>query len=75
MPSRYLCPACKRKTGVPILYGHPTDDGFRGAERGEIVIGGCMEEPGDPDRACTACGKQWRARSKRGMRESPRQPR
>jgi len=32
---------------VPIMYGLPTAEGFAAAERGEIVLGGCIIAPGN----------------------------
>lgn len=56
---RFICPMCKRKTGVSISYGLPGDEMFEEAERSEIVLGGCMQEIGAPDRQCLNCGHQW----------------
>jgi len=57
---RYICPVCKEKTGVDILYGLPSYEGFQEAERGEVVLGGCCFSEDDPERACTSCGHRWR---------------
>lgn len=57
--SRFKCPQCKQKAGVNILYGHPSDEAFQLAERNEAVLGGCMQQMGDPDRQCLGCGHQW----------------
>lgn len=57
--ARFLCPNCKKKTGVNISYGYPTEEVFQQAERNEAVLGGCMQAPGDPDRQCLACGHSW----------------
>lgn len=36
-----LCPFCRDKDEViPILYGFPSTEGFKRAERGEVYIGG-----------------------------------
>jgi len=32
---------------VPIMYGLPTAEGFAAAERGEVVLGGCIIAPGN----------------------------
>jgi hypothetical protein len=38
----------------PIVYGYPSDETLRSAERGEITIGGCL--PDLPvERACPTC--------------------
>jgi hypothetical protein len=57
---KYICPSCKQKTGVEILYGMPSDEGFEMAERGEIVLGGCCWPLDGPERECLSCGHQWR---------------
>ena len=37
------CPACHAEMRPkPILWGYPTRQGFEAAERGELVIGGCL---------------------------------
>lgn len=52
------CPVCGWKT-LPILYGYPTKDMF---DRDDIVLGGCLIDPMNPDRSCTNCdwrGQEW----------------
>ena len=61
---KYICPACKQKTGVEILYGLPVFEMHEAAERGEIVLGGCCWSPESPERACTSCGHKWRIKRK-----------
>lgn len=55
----FVCPACKENRGVEISYGFPSQELFDEVERGEAVLGGCMQENGAPDRQCLACGHQW----------------
>jgi len=57
---KYICPACKQKTGVDILYGLPTEEAFEMADRGEIVLGGCILPINGPERKCIPCGHEWR---------------
>lgn len=54
------CPRCGART-VPILRGYPTAEGFAMAERGEVVLGGCVVMGDDPTHACTGfdCGLQF----------------
>lgn len=33
---------------VPILYGYPTPKAMEAAKRGEIILGGCLVSPGQP---------------------------
>jgi len=61
MPAqKYICPRCGKKTGVDILYGMPTIEGFEAADRGEIALGGCCIELGAPERRCLACHHEWK---------------
>ncbi|GEM_PF-668624 len=63
---RYVCPSCKRKDGVRIVYGYPTAEMGSLAERGEIALGGCCLSGGeDPDRRCLRCGHEWAVRRRR----------
>ncbi len=64
----FVCPACKDKRGIDISYGLPSQELFEEVERGDAVLGGCMQEIGAPDRQCLACGHQWEI----GRRGSPR---
>ena len=49
------CPACGALAMVRILYGRPSRQGFEAAERGEVVLGGCVVSRESPLFACTAC--------------------
>jgi hypothetical protein len=41
-----VCPYCHEKDEViPILYGFPSHEGFRKADRGEVYLGGCEITP------------------------------
>ena len=55
------CPVCGSRKQVPILYGLPTDDAFRRAERGELFLGGCFVSEQSPMWICSDCNKQWGA--------------
>ena len=61
---KYICPVCKQKTGVEILYGLPLFKMHEASERGEIVLGGCIDSHNSPERACTSCGHEWRIKRK-----------
>jgi ribA/ribD-fused uncharacterized protein len=56
------CPRCGH-AGVPIVYGLPSGTAFGAAERGEVVLGGCVIEPDAPTFSCLACGERWRSPS------------
>jgi hypothetical protein len=51
------CPRCQ-KAMVPVVYGYPGGDMFQAAERGEIVLGGCLVYDGQPAWSCTSCQPQ-----------------
>jgi hypothetical protein len=53
------CPQCGSLKVLEILYGRPTSEGMEAVERGEMILGGCLIMPGQPDWACPACGYQW----------------
>ena len=48
---------------MPIVYGLPAPELFESADRGEVVLGGCVVGfPGeDPTHACKACGTRFNA--------------
>jgi hypothetical protein len=51
------CPDCPgAPVGVPLIFGLPSVEAFEAAERGELVIGGCLMELGPTPRwACPQC--------------------
>ncbi len=54
------CPACGSKESViPIGYGMPGKEMMDRAERGEILLGGCVVEPNSPRWHCKSCKKSW----------------
>lgn len=50
-------PACTRcgLTLTPIAYGYPDPELFEAAERGEVVLGGCLTFVGQPTTRCSRC--------------------
>lgn len=52
----HRCPSCRDRTLVPIVFGMPSYELFEAAERGEVVLGGCVLEEVNPTRRCTRCG-------------------
>jgi len=64
-PHKYICPSCKAKEGVDILYGMPTPESFENAERGELAIGGCVIEDNQPDRRCLKCEHEWQIKRRK----------
>jgi hypothetical protein len=53
-----VCPQCEGDL-VPILYGYPGQEMLEAAQRGEIVLGGCMVGEDDPQYRCGRCGRTW----------------
>ncbi len=53
------CPDCGRRSATPIGYGYPSHEMFEAAERGELVLGGCLVEPASPIWCCARCGRKW----------------
>jgi hypothetical protein len=41
---------------LPIVFGYPMPETFAAAERGEIVLGGCVVWGEDPTHRCGSCG-------------------
>ena len=65
-----ICPHCNSHSGVDILYGYPTGEGFEKAKRGELAFGGCIIQSGQPNSCCLACGHRWLARRPNDTDES-----
>ena len=59
-PHKYVCPNCKMKAGVNIVYGMPSVEFAEKAERGEIKLGDCVIEDGQFERYCFNCEHEWR---------------
>ncbi len=57
---KYICPACRQRTGVEIMYGMPGIEAAEMAENKEIILGGCCVDEDSPERGCTSCGHEWR---------------
>jgi hypothetical protein len=68
------CPQRNEKTGVNIIYGYPIDEAYQHVERNEAVLGGCVQEIGEPDSQCLSCGNRWliaRSRKRAQRANSP----
>jgi hypothetical protein len=48
------CSTCQAKM-VPIVYGYPGHDLMEAAERGEVVLVGCVVMPHQPRWKCLSC--------------------
>lgn len=53
------CPKCGSPHTKPILYGLPTWEAIQAAERGEVVLAGCVLMGDDPKWYCPECGHRW----------------
>ena len=49
------CPVCGSMDAVPIVYGLPGIDLWEAAQRGELVLGGCIVDPESPEFECGSC--------------------
>ena len=54
-----ICPGCGQENSVPVIRGLPAPADQQLADRGLVVLGGCLVEQGDPVLACRACGLHW----------------
>ncbi|SOC50275.1 hypothetical protein SAMN05660748_3017 [Blastococcus aggregatus] len=58
-----VCPRCGREDSVPLIYGMPNPDDFKEAERGTVVLGGCLMPEEPAAFACRTCELQWGSES------------
>ena len=65
------CPTCPRQM-LPVLYGYPSGDMFDAAERGLIILGGCM--PGEARYRCPSCDDPWSSQVGFGDQGAPLGP-
>ena len=55
-----ICPACGSTFIRPIIYGFPDADLGKKADRGEVVLGGCVVVEEQPRWSCGTCDHRWR---------------
>lgn len=53
------CPECGSTKVLPITYGLPGSAMLEAAERGEIILGGCLVDDANPLWACASCVAQF----------------
>lgn len=53
-----VCPKCEGDL-IPIVYGYPSPEMVESADRGEILLGGCIVSDSDPQFRCAHCGRQY----------------
>jgi len=46
---------CGGSPATPVVYGYPTRELIESAERGEVILGGCIIEADQPRRLCPGC--------------------
>ncbi|MGN0144876.1 MAG: hypothetical protein ACI398_07825 [Clostridium sp.] len=60
-----ICPKCKSKNIIPIIYGYPSNEMFEESNRGECILGGCCIETDEDMKNClnrnhcNDCGYEW----------------
>ena len=60
------CPSCNSNNVVTIVYGMPSSELEEQAQRGEIILGGCVVTENDPELYCKDCGREFhKERSRR----------
>jgi hypothetical protein len=53
------CPNCGSSKFREIRYGRATAETLDAVDRGEIVLGGCLIMPDQPDWECASCEYRW----------------
>lgn len=54
-----LCPSCHSHRIVPIIYGYPTAQTVERAQRGEVVLGGCVVTERSARWMCLDCERSF----------------
>ena len=55
-----ICPTCGSSNSIPIVYGKPSLEAMKKAERGEIVLGGCIIRIDRNKFRCKDCGRDFK---------------
>ena len=59
-PPKTKCPKCgSKKDVIPIVYGYPTAQTMKGAEKGKFKLGGCCISDVDPQWCCKRCKSEF----------------
>lgn len=53
------CPSCGSSDRMSIVYGLPTEETVKRADRGEVALGGCLVDDRNPRWQCRGCGATW----------------
>eukprot|EP00301_Raphidiophrys_heterophryoidea_P027451 c9663_g1_i4.p2 GENE.c9663_g1_i4~~c9663_g1_i4.p2 ORF type:complete len:139 (-),score=20.32 c9663_g1_i4:52-468(-) len=59
MESKMICPACKRGSVMPVLYGYPSPELVALVQANRIKLGGDYFVPGDVLWQCQRCRAGW----------------
>jgi hypothetical protein len=73
MTRKYICPSCRSKSGVNIIYGMPDESLVELERLGEVALGGCEIYEEQPERRCTSCGAEWKIKRKLSKFEQAKQ--
>ena len=55
-----ICPKCGSEEYIPIVYGRPNAELQEKAERGEVILGGCVVSPDSNLFRCKDCGTDYK---------------
>ena len=53
-----LCPSCGGEL-LPLVFGYPSPEMMKAANRGEIALGGCVLPEDPPLYECSACDSRF----------------
>lgn len=59
--NKSFCPSCKKREGVPLVWGFPNDDVLQRASRREVILSGTVINDQNVNRQCRCCGHSWRS--------------
>ena len=55
-----VCPDCRSRDVVPIVYGLPSAQLLHAARRGQVALGGCVISDTAPEWSCKVCGRNFK---------------
>ena len=54
-----VCPECGSEDVIPIVYGKPGTELIERADKGEVILGGCVISDDSPFNHCNGCEHEW----------------
>ena len=54
---RHSCDSCGATPALPVVYGYPGPELLEEAQRGAVILGGCLVAEGVPDWLCSRCSE------------------